>query len=296
MSKRLRINIIAYVCIFVLLIILVIMLAEPMNPTQTVTESSTNSITTTESTTDNMQTTEEITEQQMLAEELEFDDLQQAQAYIEEYAQKKGYDFEDYPEKLIELTVKDKTSIPFVLEYPSEINKEHSVELSDDEIDNGVPLFLQWDSRWGYYKFKNGVVSLDGCAATCFSMVAVYLTEDKSLTPDKISDYICDNGYFIDGTGTSWNFFDNGIEHYGLKSRNVSISYSAIKTALDKGNPIIASVRKGDFTKKGHYIVISGYDDEGFIINDPFSLVNSQQRWSYEKIEPQIKNMWEIYK
>ena len=39
----------------------------------------------------------------------------------------------------------------------------------------------------------------------------------------------------------------------------------------------------------------SGYEDGEFIVNDPFSVVNSETRWSYDKIESQIKNLWAIW-
>lgn len=295
MNKKTFINISTCAGIVILSVVLVIMLVKPLPAIESDQTTNTIQSPTDEQSTTVLQSTTQAEENDNVFE-IGFEDYEQAEEYIKKYAKQKGYDFDDYPQKLIELTVKDKTAIPFVLDYPSEINKEHNSELSDDELGNGVPLFLQWDSRWGYHKFKNGVVSLDGCAATCFSMAAVYLTENKELTPDKVADYISDSGYFIDGSGTSWDFFTKGVKNYGLKSKNVSVSQSALKSALDRGNPVITSVRKGDFTKKGHYIVICGYDENGFIVNDPFSLVNSEKRWSYERIEPQIKNMWEIYK
>ncbi len=242
------------------------------------------------------QQTAATTAPQQSSDSLSFDTVEQAEEYIADYARKKGYDFNDYPEKLIELTVKDKTAIPFVLDYPEEIKKPHSSTVDEVELNNGIPLFLQWDSRWGYHEFKNGVVALDGCGATCLSMAAMYLTGDTSLTPDSIADYAADNGYFVDGSGTSWDLFTSGVKHYGLKSKTVAKSESALKSALDGGSPVIASVSAGDFTKKGHYIVITGYDEKGFKVNDPFSLVNSQKQWSYERLNPQIKAMWKIYK
>lgn len=227
-------------------------------------------------------------------EKISFKTVDEAKAYVEEYAKSKGYDFNDYPEKLFELMVKDEQAIDYVLEYPVEINNEHSFSLEELSYDE-IPLFIQWDKRWGYHQFKNGVVGLDGCGATCLSMAAVYLTHDVSLTPDIISDYAANNGYFVDGSGTSWDLFSKGVAHYGLKSKTVGISKNSLINAVEKNHPVIASVREGDFTKKGHYILIAGYENGEFIVNDPFSIVNSEKSWSWERIEPQIKAMWEIY-
>lgn len=287
MDRKLWVRFCGYLCVIALLCGLIFLLSMPEKSSPAVYESM-QATTTTNPKPDN-----EVIPQ---TEPMSFETIEQAEEYVKEYADKKGYDINDYPEKLMELMVKDKTSIPFVLDYPLEITKEHNSVISDSELEDGVPLFLQWDARWGYHSFKNGVVALDGCGAACLSMAAVYLTGDTGLTPDVIADYAAENGYFVDGSGTSWDLFTKGINHYGLKSKNVSNSNDAIINALSKGDPIIASVGAGDFTKKGHYIVIVGYDDDGFIVNDPYSLVNSQKRWSYERLAPQIKAMWQIYK
>ena len=39
-----------------------------------------------------------------------------------------------------------------------------------------------------------------------------------------------------------------------------------------KAYPIVVNVGPGDFTDTGHFMVITGYDDEGFSINDAFSI------------------------
>lgn len=43
--------------------------------------------------------------------------------------------------------------------------------------------------------------------------------------------------------------------------------WSRIKSHIDNGNPVIMS---GKFTPSGHIIVLRGYDDKGFFVNDPW--------------------------
>ena len=57
---------------------------------------------------------------------------------------------------------------------------------------------------------------------------------------------------------------------------------------------MVINVGPGDFTLHGHYMVIVGYENEQFKINDPFSVENSNKLWSYEQLEGQIKNLWAI--
>ena len=65
-----------------------------------------------------------------------------------------------------------------------------------------------------------------------------------------------------------------------------------MKQELKNGHPLICAMRAGDFTAGGHFIVIRGYEKDGFIVNDPNSRVRSQKRWTYEELSGQIKNMW----
>ena len=51
----------------------------------------------------------------------------------------------------------------------------------------------------------------------------------------------------------------------------------------------------GDFTSSGHYIVLTGYSDGAFSVNDPYSINNSNKKWTYEQIESQIKNIWALW-
>jgi hypothetical protein len=53
---------------------------------------------------------------------------------------------------------------------------------------------------------------------------------------------------------------------------------------------LIANVKKGDFTKAGHYIVLTGLTKDGKLkVNDPNSRINSRKRWSIQRVSKQIK-------
>lgn len=61
---------------------------------------------------------------------------------------------------------------------------------------------------------------------------------------------------------------------------------------LASGHPIICSMRPGDFTTTGHFIVLNGYENGQFHVLDPNSNANSEKLWSYERLSPQINNLW----
>lgn len=212
-----------------------------------------------------------------------------------EYANERGYSKEDYPEKLIKLINKEPESLGFVLDYPKKAGQKKKVHLGKIDY-NKVPLFIQWDTRWGYAPYGNGVIGLDGCGPTCLSMAAVYFLHDKSKTPDYIASYAADNGYYMDGVGTVWSLFDEGVNDLGLNCSEISNDKKSMIRALDDGKIIICSVGPGDFTAKGHFILVTGYEEDGFSVNDPNSYRNSEHFWGYKKLSPQIKNMWAISK
>ena len=53
-------------------------------------------------------------------------------------------------------------------------------------------------------------------------------------------------------------------------------------------------MRKGDFTTTGHFIVLVGIEDGKIKVNDPNSKERSNLLWDYERLEYQIKTLWEF--
>lgn len=39
-------------------------------------------------------------------------------------------------------------------------------------------------------------------------------------------------------------------------------------------------------------MVVYGYDEEGFYINDSNCVARSREKWTYDRIKRQIKNIW----
>ena len=67
-----------------------------------------------------------------------------------------------------------------------------------------------------------------------------------------------------------------------------------MKRALDRGGLIVCSLRPGDFATTGHFILIRGYDKNGFHVNDPNRRSNSEKQWDFETLRWQIKNLWTL--
>lgn len=164
--------------------------------------------------------------------------------------------------------------------------------LSAQETQQEFPLLLQWDKRWGYVSYGGSIIGLSGCGPTCLSMVLVSLTGRTDITPAEVAHFSEENGYYVEGSGTAWSLMTDGAASLGLSARELSLDESVMRASLEAGHPIICSMGPGDFTTQGHFIMIYGCDNEGFLVNDPNCIARSQQSWSFEKLRGQIKNLW----
>lgn len=215
---------------------------------------------------------------------------------VQEYASVHGYSMSDYPARLLTLLENHPDSADFVMEYPKYKDKTSQPNMKEYTKCSSVPLFIQWDQRWGYAAYGDGIVGLDGCGPTCLSMCAVYYLQDTKLSPDYIADYAYRKGYYKNGVGSTWDLFTKGGTKLGLTVKELPLDETVMKNALQQGDSIILSLGEGDFTTKGHFIVVTGYTNEGFKVNDPNSYKNSDKLWTYERLSPQIKNLWSVNK
>lgn len=201
---------------------------------------------------------------------------------------------EDYPQELLELLEKNSETYDFVTSYPERdkyMGKE--IDLTGEIKFGEVPLFLQWDRRWGYDDYGSEMIALAGCGPTCMSMAYTYLTGETDMNPREMAEFAEENGYNTEA-GTSWSFFTDGAEQLGLKGAEIGLDEAKMKEVLDEGKVIICSMRPGDFTTTGHFILIRGYDRKGFLVNDPNSKERSKQHWEYDVLYSQIKCLWSI--
>lgn len=198
-----------------------------------------------------------------------------------------------YPDKLLEALANNPEMEGFVEGYLDKANQGTEAGLTESEREKDFPLFLQWDPRWGYEEYgDDSIIGISGCGPACISMALYYLTGDESLTPDRIANYSMKNGYYVSGVGTAWALLEDVPALYGIHVTQQKIREYNLRDALDEGSIIICSMSAGDFTASGHFIVIYGYDEEGYLINDPNCVARSREHWSWDRLEKQIKNIW----
>lgn len=190
-----------------------------------------------------------------------------------------------YPDRLLEALANNPEMADFAAHYLENKGSVTGEGLTDSEKGQEFSLFLQWDPRWGYASYgDNSVVGLSGCGPTALSMVLYYLTGNEELTPDVLAEYSMREGYYISGTGTAWLLFEDVPPMYGISVSQPEKNELVMQQALDRGDLIICSMGPGDFTIGGHFVVVYGYSDEGFLLNDPNCVARSRRAWFYSEL------------
>jgi hypothetical protein len=189
------------------------------------------------------------------------------------------------------------------------------------EIRKETPMFLQYDPQWGttmYSSINNPsqTIASSACGPVSFAMVLSHFNkiseiEDsviKSFQGSKIyrlvlssTQYALENGFRTAENGTATKFLESSGEAVGLKVEYISQQNAInreslrIKSHLESGKPIIASMGPGNFTQSGHYILLSGMKDNVVIVNDPNSEARSNQGWRLETILSESNHGFWLY-
>ncbi len=213
---------------------------------------------------------------------------QKLEAFIEYH----DLSLSDYPASIQAAFESSRENIDYLLNFPFLHDQQHEIDISGYDLSKGVPLFIQWDERWGYLEYGTSYAGLAACGPTCLSMVAYYLTGNARYDPVWMMDFAQANGYYMPGQGTAWTLFTEGAEKLGLKAESIYVTEAKLISTLKAGKLIIMSMKPGVFTTTGHLIVLAGYEDGYFIINDPNSYLNSQRKWSFEEFADQVKGIW----
>ncbi len=200
-----------------------------------------------------------------------------------------------YGEKLAELLELNEEAADYVENYPQrEAYKSQPIDLAQEIQGGSVPLLMQWDKRWGYNAYGGNMIGLAGCGPVCMTMAYLHFTGDTGMTPREMAAFADDNGYYEEDAGTKWSFWTEGAGKLGLVGEELPLDENRMKQMLDDGKVIICSMGPGDFTTEGHFILIRGYDGNGFYVNDPNRRSNSEKQWEFDALRSQIRNLWAL--
>lgn len=132
-------------------------------------------------------------------------------------------------------------------------------------------------------------VNTSGCGAASSSMVIRYLTGKEGYDPHTLFEWAYNNGQYY-GYGLAESTLSNFLSLAGITSSWIKPSVPLITQALKEGYPVIALALEGYFTSEGHYIVLSGITDDGYVyINDPNNSTISRYTFRLDEVCAQSK-------
>ena len=199
-----------------------------------------------------------------------------------------------YPEEILQFIARFPEAMAYGAGYPDFIQTgiRQPIDLSGEVRQGSVPMLIQWDSRWGYSPYGESLVGYAGCGPTCVSMVSIALTGYHDNDPLSVATYAADNHYYTKGYGTAWSIMTEGCTHFGIEGKELPLDENKVISSVEEGHPVVLAMGPGEFTDNGHFIVVSGYSENGFTIRDPNSPAHSTRLWQWSELEDQIRNLW----
>ena len=156
---------------------------------------------------------------------------------------------------------------------------DQHVEIFDDDEDHVIEDIIAGNSDVNSPNLKvpffsqrdNKTRPSQTCNMTCSAMVIEYFFPGTNgRTPGQLEDAM--TKYCTSNWGHEAIYYHDKIvktlANWNVKSVfSITTPFSRIKEHLASGNPVIYS---GKFTRSGHIIVLRGYDNTGFWVNDPW--------------------------
>ena len=181
---------------------------------------------------------------------------------------------------------------PETFEYTDE-ERNKAIPPLGEGVTGLVPLIMQWDYRWAFNWYGGGPAALTACAPTCMAMIGFGLTGDESINPWQMCQYAENAGYWVPGSGTSWDLVLNAFPNHPISGQKISADQYTISAELSAGHPVLINVGVGKFSAVGHFMILAGQNADGnFILNDPNNLENCSRTWPWEDLSSEITAAW----
>jgi hypothetical protein len=150
--------------------------------------------------------------------------------------------------------------------FISVVEGPYTITIADEETTNRtidyVPLLDQQD--YPDIPFSQGTVSTSGCGITCVAMIGSYF-RNEFISPGDLGKQ-----FNLPGMGNDKRM-EAASNALGLPLQGATYSWSKAYEALQNGQLVICLQHEGIFTSGGHFIVLTGINEEGKItVNDPY--------------------------
>lgn len=136
----------------------------------------------------------------------------------------------------------------------------------------GLTYYSQADSRWANHQYstvgdKSQTIESSGCGPTCAAMIVSSIR--GTITPPEMGDLFVKYGYRSANNGTYWSAMKWTADVFDIGYRETSSLDTAVSLLKDNYY-IVAICNEGLFTYGGHFIVLTGIDNNTIKVYDPY--------------------------
>lgn len=131
-----------------------------------------------------------------------------------------------------------------------------------------APLFLQRDypnTMYGRYP-----VYTYGCGITTMAMLASYLTDTEWTPPELCALY----GAYCFETGSDYALYDDAPCELGFYGVYRTYEWDDVAAAMQEGDVAISLQRGGYWTRRGHYILLQNFTEDGMVCVRDSNILN----------------------
>lgn len=135
-----------------------------------------------------------------------------------------------------------------------------------------MTYYSQADSRWSNHQYssigdKSQTIESSGCGPTAAAMVVSSIR--GTITPPEMGDLFVKYGYRSANNGTYWSAMKWTADVFDIGYRETSSLDTAVSLLKDNYY-IVAICNEGLFTYGGHFIVLTGIDNNTIKVYDPY--------------------------
>lgn len=205
-----------------------------------------------------------------------------------------------YTKDIIDIYYSDNEKLEFVYNYAFHKDDYITMNFTNEELKSDtVPALYMNDPRWGYEYINEMTISESGCAGVAVTMANLYLNNNgdadpvrvmdvaKSMSAITIFDFVVAD--YISDIALSFGMKADGVNCY--QNQKTGVEHNELIAALDEENAVVM-VNMMSEPFGNHMIIIRGYNDKGYYINDPASPENTAMLWDYETIEQGVAFYW----
>lgn len=210
-----------------------------------------------------------------------------------------------YSERILQFFYSNVNQLDFVYNYAFHKDDNLAMSFTDGELNSKtVPALYMDDFRWCYQLIGDTYIKQNGCATLSLTMAYIFLTGNDDVNPYTVAQKAEAIGAVGPLGGIDGEKIDELCLELGLSSKTYSFCSGQEKTShadpallkkIIDSEDVLMAIMIGD-TFGAHAIIITGYDGNDFIINDPASRENTARKWSFEELEADMFYAYDISK